>query len=183
MITQTCIKKISKGVNMLSLNKKIFISAIIIVSALFGSIGAVAEESTNNSESLKHTGYGFTKVVNLDYELAVERVKEELKKEGFGVLTEVNVKETLKKKLDVDFKPYVIIGACNPPFAYKALQAEEQIGLLLPCNLIVYVNNNNETVVAVIDPIASMQKVNNDKLSEIAETIQAKLIKVISNLE
>jgi uncharacterized protein (DUF302 family) len=174
--------KLVEGVNMLSLNKTIFISAIIIVSTLFGSISALAKENTNNSESLKHTGYGFTKVVNLEFEKAVEKVKEELKKEGFGVLTEVNVKETLKKKLDVDFRPYVILGACNPPFAYKALQAEEQIGLLLPCNVIVYVNSNNETVVAVIDPIASMQKVNNDKLSEIAETIQNKLKKVISNL-
>ncbi len=86
---------------------------------------------------MKSTTYGFSKVVNLGYNEAIEKVIEELKKEGFGVLTEIDVKETLKKKLDVDFKPYKILGACNPPFAYKALQSEEQIGLMLPCNVIV----------------------------------------------
>jgi uncharacterized protein (DUF302 family) len=109
-------------------------------------------------------------------------VTEELKKEGFGVLTEIDAKETLKKKLDVEFKPYKILGACNPPFAYKSLQAEEQIGLMLPCNVIVYINDNGGTVVAAIDPIASMQAVKNDKLGEVAEVIQSKLQKVISNL-
>jgi uncharacterized protein (DUF302 family) len=99
---------------------------------------------------MKITSYGFSKVVNLSYDKAIEKVTEELKKEGFGVLTEIDVKETLKKKLDVDFKPYKILGACNPPNAYKALQAEEQIGLMLPCNVIVYVNDNVETVVAAI---------------------------------
>ena len=131
---------------------------------------------------MNQTNYGFSKVVNLSYEEAIEKVTEELKKEGFGVLTEIDVKETLKKKLDVDFKPYKILGACNPPFAYKALQSEEQIGLMLPCNVIVYVNDENETVVAAIDPIASMQAVKNDKLGEVAETIQGKLKNVISNL-
>jgi len=130
----------------------------------------------------EQTNYGFSKVVNLGYDEAIEKVTEELKKEGFGILTEIDVKATLKKKLDVDFKPYKILGACNPPFAYKSLQAEEQIGLMLPCNVIVYVNDNEETVVAVIDPIASMQAVKNDKLGEVAETIQSKLKKVISNL-
>jgi len=128
------------------------------------------------------TNYGFSKVVNLGYEEAIEKVTDELKKEGFGVLTEIDVKATLKKKLDVDFKPYKILGACNPPFAYKSLQAEEQIGLMLPCNVIVYVNNNNETVVAAIDPIASMQAVKNETLSEVAETIKGKLKKVISSI-
>lgn len=131
---------------------------------------------------MEQTNYGFSKVVNLGYNEAIEKVTEELKKEGFGVLTEIDVKETLKKKLDVDFKPYKILGACNPPFAYKSLQAEEQIGLMLPCNVIVYVNDNNETVVVAIDPIASMQAVKNDKLGEVAETIQDKLKKVISSI-
>ncbi len=131
---------------------------------------------------MKATTYGFSKVVNLGYNEAIEKVIEELKKEGFGVLTEIDVKETLKKKLDVDFKPYKILGACNPPFAYKALQSEEQIGLMLPCNVIVYVNDNNETVVAAIDPIASMQAVKNDKLGEVAETVQGKLKKVINSI-
>ena len=131
---------------------------------------------------MSQTNYGFAKVVNLGYEEAIEKVTEELKKEGFGILTEIDVKETLKKKLDVDFKPYKILGACNPPFAHKALQSEEQIGLMLPCNVIVYVNEQNETIVTVIDPIASMQAVNNDKLGEVAETIQSKLKNVIDSL-
>lgn len=131
---------------------------------------------------MEQTNYGFSKVVNLGYEEAIEKVTEELKKEGFGILTEIDVKETLKKKLDVEFKPYKILGACNPPFAYKSLQAEVQIGLMLPCNVIVYRNDNEETVVAAIDPIASMQAVKNDKLGEVAEVIQSKLKKVISNL-
>ena len=131
---------------------------------------------------MKPTNYGFSKVVNLSYDEAIEKVTDELKKEGFGVLTEIDVKETLKKKLDVDIKPYKIFGACNPPFAYKSLQAEEQIGLMLPCNIIVYVNDNNETIVAAIDPIASMQAVKNDKLGDIALMIQGKLKNVIINL-
>ncbi len=131
---------------------------------------------------MEQTNYGFSKVVNIGYQEAIEKVTEELKKEGFGVLTEIDVKETLKKKLDVEFKPYKILGACNPPFAYKSLQAEEQIGLMLPCNVIVYVNDSSETVVAAINPIVSMQSVKNDKLDEVAETIQSKLKKVISNL-
>ncbi|MBS4033474.1 MAG: DUF302 domain-containing protein [Ignavibacterium sp.] len=131
---------------------------------------------------MEKTDYGFAKVVNLGYEEAIEKVTEELKKEGFGILTEIDVKETLKKKLDVDFKPYKILGACNPPFAYKSLQAEEQIGLMLPCNVIVYVNDDNKTIVAAIDPMASMQAVKNDKLGEVAETIQRKLKKVVERL-
>ena len=131
---------------------------------------------------MEQTNYGFTKVVQYTYEEAIVKVTDALKAEGFGVLTEIDVKETLKKKLDVDFKPYKILGACNPPFAYKSLQAEEQIGLMLPCNVIVYVNDKEETVVAAIDPIASMQAVKNDTLGEVAETIQGKLKKVIDSL-
>ena len=131
---------------------------------------------------MEQTNYGFTRTVNLGYDEAIVKVTEELKKEGFGVLTEIDVKATLKKKLDVDFKPYKILGACNPTFAYKALQIEEQIGLMLPCNVIVYVNDNNETVVATINPLVSMQAVKNEKLGEVAETIQEKLKNVISNL-
>ena len=87
---------------------------------------------------------------------------EELQKEGFGILTEIDVKETMRKKLDVDFRKYKILGACNPPSAYKALQNEEQIGLMLPCNVIVYEGDQGETVVAAIDPIASMMAVKNE---------------------
>lgn len=131
---------------------------------------------------MEPTKYGFTKVVNLGYQEAIEKVTEELNKEGFGILTEIDVKETLKKKLDVDFKPYKILGACNPPFAHEALKSEEQIGLMLPCNVIVYVNEQTETVVAAINPIASMQAVKNDRLGEVAETIQSKLKEVIERL-
>ena len=92
------------------------------------------------------------------------------------------MKETLKKKLDVDFRPYKILGACNPPYAYRALQAEEQIGLMLPCNVIVYVNEAGKTVVAAVDPVASMQAIDNPKLGEVAETIRGKLQSVIERL-
>ena len=126
--------------------------------------------------------YGFSKKVNLTYDEAIEKVTEELKKEGFGILTEIDVKATLKKKLDIDFRPYKILGACNPPFAHKALQAEEQIGLMLPCNVIVYVNDNGETIVSAVDPAASMQAVKNEALGEVAETIQGKLKDIINRL-
>lgn len=126
--------------------------------------------------------YSFSKNVNTGYEEAIVKVTEELKKEGFGILTEIDVAATLKNKLDVNFKPYKILGACNPPFAYKALKAEEQIGLMLPCNVIIYVNEKNETIVSAIDPIQSMQAINNKNLVEIANNIQDKLKKVISNL-
>jgi len=126
--------------------------------------------------------YGFSKKVNLTYDEAIETVTEELKKEGFGILTEIDIKATLKKKLNVDFRPYKILGACNPPFAHKALQAEEQIGLMLPCNVIVYVNDNGETIVSAVDPAASMQAVKNEALGEVAETIQGKLMDVINRL-
>ena len=131
---------------------------------------------------MKQTKYAFTTTVDLPYEKAIDKVTEELKKEGFGILTEIDVRETLKKKLDVDFKPYKILGACNPPNAYKSLQAEEQIGLMLPCNVIVYVNDNGETIVAAVDPIASMQTVDNPDLGEVAQTIQNKLKSVIDSL-
>ena len=131
---------------------------------------------------MKHTDYAFTKIVALSYEQAIEKVSEELKNEGFGVLTEIDVKTTLKKKLDVDFKPYKILGACNPSLAYQALQSEEQIGLMLPCNVIVYVNASNQTVVAAVDPIASMQAIENDKLEEVAQVVQDKLKTVIKNV-
>jgi uncharacterized protein (DUF302 family) len=131
---------------------------------------------------MEKANYGFSKTVDLGYEEAIAKVTAELQKEGFGILTEIDVQATLKKKLDVDFKPYKILGACNPPNAYKALQAEEQIGLMLPCNVIVYINDDGKTVVAAVDPIASMQAVDNPSLGEIAQTIQGKLKSVIERL-
>jgi uncharacterized protein (DUF302 family) len=105
-----------------------------------------------------------------------------LKKEGFGILTDIDVKTTLKKKLNVDFKKYRILGACNPPFAYQALQAEDKIGTMLPCNVIVQENPDGNVEVSAIDPIASMQAVQNPNLGEVAEEVRAKLKKVIDGL-
>ena len=123
--------------------------------------------------------YGFSKTTTLSYEQAIEKVTDELKKEGFGVLTTIDVKETLKKKLDVDFKKYIILGACNPPFAHKALQAEEEIGLLLPCNVIVY-EKDNSTVVSIFDPMVMMAVLGNDKMKAIAEEVKQRLERVIA---
>jgi len=126
--------------------------------------------------------YYFSKVVTLSFDDAIEKVMAELKKEGFGVLTDIDVKQTLKKKLDVDFKRYRILGACNPPFAYKALQVEDKIGTMLPCNVIVQEIEGGRVEVAVIDPVASMQAVANPALKDVAEKVQAKLKKVIENI-
>ncbi|UCE20517.1 MAG: DUF302 domain-containing protein [Gemmatimonadota bacterium] len=126
--------------------------------------------------------YYFTKVVDLSFENAVSRVTSELKKEGFGILTEIDVKETLKKKLDVDFRKYKILGACNLPFAYKALQAERMIGTMLPCNVIVQEVDEEKAEVSAVDPIASMQAIRNPNLGEVATEVQAKLKKVIDSL-
>ncbi|MCS7228616.1 MAG: DUF302 domain-containing protein [Candidatus Kryptonium sp.] len=125
--------------------------------------------------------YGISKVVNLSYEEAVNKVTEELKKEGFGVLTTIDVKETLKKKLDVDFDKYIILGACNPPYAYKALQAEYDLGLILPCNVVVYERDGKVTVSA-FDPMVMAQMIDNPKLKEIAQEVREKLERVIENV-
>lgn len=126
--------------------------------------------------------YGFSKTVDLSFEDALEKVTEELKKEGFGVLTEIDVKATLKKKLDVDVENYKILGACNPPFAYKALTAEPDIGLLLPCNVAVYENKQAEIVVSVIDAKAMLSVVQRDDIIPIAEEVNNKLKRVIDNV-
>ncbi len=118
----------------------------------------------------------------ISFDEAIVQVTAELKKEGFGVLTEINVKETLKKKLDVDFKKYKILGACNPHFAYKALQSEDKIGVFLPCNVIVEEHENGDVEVSAVDPIASMSAVKNEALGEMALEVQQKLKKVISAL-
>ncbi len=117
-----------------------------------------------------------------DFDKAIEKVTAALKEEGFGVLTEIDVKETLKKKIDVDFKKYKILGACNPEFAHKALKSEDKIGVFLPCNVIVEENDNGEIEVSAVDPIASMQAAKNDGLEEIATEVQQKLKKIINSL-
>lgn len=125
--------------------------------------------------------YYFSKTVSVTFDEAIARVIDELKKEGFGVLTEIDVKETLKKKLNVDFRRYKILGACNPPSAYRALQAEDKIGTMLPCNVIVQ-ETTGGVEVAAIDPIVSMAAVLNPTLAEVAKQVQAKLKKVIESL-
>jgi uncharacterized protein (DUF302 family) len=126
--------------------------------------------------------YYFNKTLNTSFDDAVARVVTELEKEGFGVLTEIDVSAALKKKLDVDFKKYRILGACNPTFAYKALQLEDKIGTMLPCNVIVQEISAGVVEVAAIDPIASMQAIENPKLRSVAEQVQAMLKKVIETL-
>jgi uncharacterized protein (DUF302 family) len=126
--------------------------------------------------------YYDSKIMDLSFDEAIVRVTDELKKEGFGVLTEIDVKATLKNKLDVDFRNYRILGACNPPFAYQALLAEPQIGLMLPCNVVVQQSGNGQIIISAIDPLASMQAVENEALGEVAEQVRAKLQKVIESL-
>ena len=127
--------------------------------------------------------YYFNKVlVGKSFDDAIELVTAELKNEGFGILTEIDVKETLKKKIDVDFKKYKILGACNPHFAHKALTSEDKIGVLLPCNVIVEEHEDGEVEVSVVDPIASMGAVENEALGSLALEVQQKLLKVIENL-
>jgi uncharacterized protein (DUF302 family) len=122
--------------------------------------------------------YGFSKITNYGFEQAVEKVTEELKKEGFGVLTSIDVKETLKNKINVDFKKYIILGACNPSLAHKALQAEEEIGLLLPCNVIVY-EKEGKTAVSVFNPMTMFHLIENPGMELIAEEVKKKLVKFL----
>lgn len=126
--------------------------------------------------------YYLSRRVSLSFEEAVARVTEALKQEGFGILTEIDVKATLKKKLDVDFRKYRILGACNPPFAHRALLAEDKIGLMLPCNVIVQAFEDGRVEVAAIDPVASMQAVDNPALAEIAGQVREKLGRAVSAL-
>ncbi|WP_339918888.1 DUF302 domain-containing protein [uncultured Flavobacterium sp.] len=126
--------------------------------------------------------YYFSKTINDSFENAIVKVTEALKEEGFGILTEIDLKATLKKKLDVDFYNYTILGACNPPFAYKALLAEDKIGTMLPCNVIVQEKVKGQIEVSAVDPAASMQAVENTELVGIATEIRDSLKKIINNL-
>lgn len=123
--------------------------------------------------------YYYSKTVDTGFDEAVSRVTQALKTEGFGILTEIDVTTTLKKKLDVDFRQYRILGACNPPFAYKALQAEDKVGTMLPCNVIVQEAANGTVEIAAVDPVASMQAIDNSELLKIAGTIRQKLQQAI----
>ncbi|MCP4142549.1 MAG: DUF302 domain-containing protein [Chloroflexi bacterium] len=126
--------------------------------------------------------YHFSKTLEIPFDDAILKVTEELKKEGFGILTEIDVKKTLKKKLDVDFNQYRILGACNPPLAHEALKAESKIGTMLPCNVVVQETNEGHVEISAVDPAASMQAVQNEGLGEIAVQVRVKLQKVIDNL-
>lgn len=126
--------------------------------------------------------YYFRKVTDLNFEDTLQKVTDSLGAEGFGVLTEIDVKQTLKKKLDVDFRKYKILGACNAPFAYEALKNERMIGTMLPCNIIVQETDDGKTEIAAVDPIASMTAVENVDLARIAVQVQAKLHKVIDSI-
>ncbi|MCM4157934.1 DUF302 domain-containing protein [Gramella sp. AN32] len=126
--------------------------------------------------------YYFNKTITGEFEKVIKKVTDELEKEGFGVLTEIDVTATLKKKLDIDFKKYQILGACNAPYAHKALKAEDKIGTMLPCNVIVQELDNGKIEVAAVNPMASMQAVQNKDLEEIAIEIGDKLEKVISQI-
>ena len=127
-------------------------------------------------------GYYFSKTIYGSFDNAIQKVTVALKAEGFGILTEIDIKATLKKKLDVDFYNYKILGACNPPFAYKALLAEDKIGTMLPCNVIVQEKVAGQVEVSAVDPSASMQTIENKTLKDIATEISARLQKVIAEL-
>ncbi len=126
--------------------------------------------------------YAMGTVLDTSYEEAVRKVTEALKEEGFGVLTEIDVKETLKKKLDVDFRKYVILGACNPPYAYRTLQADLDVGLLLPCNVVVYETDDQKAHVSVLNPVSALEVLRGEELRKIAEEVLEKLKRVVDKV-
>lgn len=131
---------------------------------------------------MEHHGYGFNITTPLDYESAIGAVTEALKTEGFGVLTTIDVQATLKQKLGADMRPYVILGACNPPLAYRALSADPEIGLLLPCNVIVYADAAGTTTISAIDPEAQFALVGREDLAPLSQEVSARLRRVLEKL-
>jgi uncharacterized protein (DUF302 family) len=125
---------------------------------------------------------GFARVLNISFEEALIKVQKALKEEGFGVLTTIDVQSTLKKKLDVDFRRYVILGACNPPYAFQALQADLDVGLLLPCNVIIYETDDNKVYVSTMNPVSVLGVIQNQELRNIADGVSVKLQKVMENV-
>ena len=126
--------------------------------------------------------YAFSTVLDASYEDAVSKVTDALKEEGFGVLTEIDVKSTLKKKLGVDFRKYVILGACNPPYAHRTLQADLDVGLLLPCNVIVYETDDKKAYVSAFNPVSALEVIKSDELKKIAEEVSGKLKRVLDKV-
>jgi uncharacterized protein (DUF302 family) len=129
------------------------------------------------------TIFGIRKPLRATYEEALARVPEALKSEGFGVLTEIDIQSTLKQKLGVDFRRYKILGACNPPLAHSALQAELEVGIMLPCNVVVYEGDDGKAIVVAMDPTKSMAGASNPKIAELAATVKEKLTRVLARLE
>lgn len=128
-------------------------------------------------------GLGMRKVLRRGYAEALDLVAEALKTEGFGVLTQIDVRETLKKKLEVDFRPYKILGACNPPLAHRALQAELEVGLMLPCNVIVYEGDDGRAVVVAVDPMETIAARGNPEVRKVAQAVREKLARVLDRLD
>ena len=126
--------------------------------------------------------FGIQKTLDMGFDDALKKIPEALKTEGFGVLTEIDVQQTLKKKLDVDFRRYRILGACNPPFAHKALQHSLDVGMLMPCNVIVYETDEGRTVVSAVDPMQTMAAQGDPEMRPLADAVQQKLRKVIDSL-
>src|SRR4030067_3320035 len=126
--------------------------------------------------------YAFTTVLNTSYEDAISKITDAFREEGFGVLTEIDVKATLKKKLNVDFRKYVILGACNPPYAHRTLLADLDIGLLLPCNVIVYETDDQKAYVSAINPVSALEVIKSEELREIAKEVSGKLERVIDKV-
>jgi len=126
--------------------------------------------------------YAFTTILNTSYEDAVSKITDALKEEGFGVLTEIDVKATLKKKLGLDFRKYVILGACNPPYAHQTLQADLDVGLLLPCNVIVYETDDQKAYVSAINPVSALEVIKNEALRKIAKEVSEKLKRVVNKV-
>ena len=129
------------------------------------------------------TTFGIRKTLDVTYDEALARVPEALKSEGFGVLTEIDIQSTLKQKLGVEFRRYKILGACNPPLAFEALQSELEIGLMLPCNVIVYEGDDGKAIVVAIDPTSTMPSIGNTKLTALAQTVKEKLTRALSKVE
>jgi len=126
--------------------------------------------------------YAFSTILDTSYEDAISKVIDALKEEGFGVLMEIDVKATLKKKLNVDFRKYVILGACNPPYAHRTLQADLDVGLLLPCNVIVYETDDKKAYVSALNPVAALEVIKSEELIKIAREVSEKLKRVVDNV-
>ncbi len=126
--------------------------------------------------------YSLNKKVKLSFEETIQKITEELKKEGFGILTQIDVRETLKKKIDQDFRPYIILGACNPQFAYKALTMDDKIGVFLPCNIVVQQHENGEVEISIGDPEELMKPASNDALSTFSQVVKNAMQRVLANI-